>query len=192
MAPIELHFERKEKYKYSTPRRRNRIIAHAIDGVKIPRIAELANCSVEHVRGVKKRWRHQDGGKSKPGRGRKPLLTERDKRAVMRIINRNPFIQMASLLRESGLECTGTCLTNFLKKAGVKHGVAAQRPFLTEDDARRRFRWSSEYKDKALAFWRRVAFSDECTVERGQGQRRVWAWRPGSKLPLLLPPGQSL
>jgi transposase len=184
MSPPKLDFSPKEKNKHSTPRRRNRIVQCVKLGLSARNAAEECGVTVSHVRGTLRRWKHQNGGISKPGRGRPSALSDRDKRAIIREIEVNPFIQNSKLLEYAGLTCSETTLTRYVKLQGFKHTWAAQRPYLTAENAESRYRWALAHRHYDLAFWRTVVFSDECSVQRGQGQQRVWTFRPhGNYIP---------
>ena len=58
------------------------------------------------------------------------------------------------------------------------HFQAARRPYLTEEAAENRFEWAMQHRDLPLAFWRRVLFTDESTVERSDGQKVSSVFRP--------------
>lgn len=51
-----------------------------------------------------------------------------------------------------------------------------KRPRLIEDHAKARLAWCIERKDWTIEDWKRVIFSDECSVERGAGKRPRWVW----------------
>jgi hypothetical protein len=92
MAIIPSSPFKKAKFKHSTPRRRNRIVARYSSGVSAKAVAAHEGVEEVHVRGVVKRFRTQDYGISRPGRGRPPKLTERDKRALLREVAKDPFV----------------------------------------------------------------------------------------------------
>ncbi|KAG5950513.1 hypothetical protein E4U58_001596 [Claviceps cyperi] len=57
------------------------------------------------------------------------------------------------------------------------HRKAAQRPFLTEEHAQLRLQFALKCRDKPLAWFRRVLWTDECAVARGDRQIQAWVWR---------------
>lgn len=178
MAVVPSSPIKKAKYKHSTPRRRNRIAARYESGLKAKAVAFHEGVTEDHVRGVIKRFRLQDYGVSRPGRGRPPKLNERDKRAILREIAKNPFVQIETLRRLTCPHVGRTCLSDYLKKEGISHHLAITRPYLTAEHAAERYVWSIEHVDKPVSYWRKVLFTDESTVERGAGARRVWVFRP--------------
>jgi len=92
MAPIPSSPIKKAKFKHSTPRKRNRIVARYNSGLTAKAVAHYEGVSEVYVRGVIKRFQAQDYGISKPGRGRLPKLSERDKRLILRKVAIDPFI----------------------------------------------------------------------------------------------------
>ena len=185
MAPISPKPAPKPPYVHSTPRKRNRIVGSIQTSLKYREVAEIEGVSFEHVKGVLRRYRAQDYGVSRRGRGRPPALSERDRRLLLRTIDQDPFIHINDLLRESGLTCSRTTLTRSLEKWGIKHARSRQRPFLTEQAAQARYRFSLEHQEKPFSFWRTVLFTDECSVERGCGQKEKWVFRPNGKFDTL-------
>jgi transposase len=168
----------KPKGIHSTPRRRSRIYGRYVSGVTAKAVAVHEDVEPAHVYGVVRRYLFQDYGISRPGRGRPLALSERDKRAILREVNADPFISIQEIRRTCVPHVSRTTITRHLIKWGIKHRLAATRPFLTEQAAARRLEWAREHRDKPLAFWRRVCFSDETTTERGRGRERRWVFLP--------------
>ena len=71
-------------------------------------------------------------------------------------------------------------MPRILEKCGIKHWRAARRPFLTREVAALRSAlrlvWAKEHLEWTQEQWDKVIFSDECSVERGTKERRVWVW----------------
>lgn len=185
MAPIPSSPVKKAKFKHSTPRRRNRIVAYYNSGVTAKAVAVKEGVSESHVRGVVRRFTAQDYGISRPGRGRPPKLTERDRRAILREVAKDPFIQIETLRRSACPHVSRTCLSNYLKKEKISHHLAVTRPYLSAEHAAGRYAFAIEHSDKDIAFWRTVLFTDESTVDRGGSRRRAWVFRPKGKIPTL-------
>lgn len=64
-----------------------------------------------------------------------------------------------------------------LAKEGIKKWSAKKRPKLTEDLAPGRLRWALCYADWTEEDWKRVIWSDECSVEKSKDPRIVWVFR---------------
>ena len=63
-------------------------------------------------------------------------------------------------------------IARILEKCGIKHWRAARRPFLTPEVAAVRLAWAKEQLEWTQQ-WDKIIFSDECSVERGTGGRRI-------------------
>ena len=58
----------------------------------------------------------------------------------------------------------------------LRKWIQKKRPYLTADHARARLDWAQAYKLYTLEDWKRVIWSDECTIERGVGIKPVWTF----------------
>jgi hypothetical protein len=38
-------------------------------------------------------------------------------------------------------------------------------------------KWATKYDGMPLSFWKRLAWSDECSIERGKGGQIQWVFR---------------
>ena len=47
---------------------------------------------------------------------------------------------------------------------------------LSEEDAQKRIEWARKYQNFTYLQWRRVRWSDECSIELGKGQKPTWVF----------------
>jgi len=130
MAPIPSSPIKKAKFKHSTPRKRNRIVARYNSSLTAKAVAHHEGVSEMHVRGVIKHFQSQDYGISKPNRNQPPKLSKRNKRLILHKVTINPFIQIETLQRRYYGHVGKTCLTTYLKKQNISHTLATTHPFL--------------------------------------------------------------
>ena len=52
------------------------------------------------------------------------------------------------------------------------------RPELLLEHAEKRLEWAETYAGYTPTDWWLVIWSDECSVERGDGVRPIWTWNP--------------
>jgi transposase len=130
-----------------------------------------------------KRWNEGKAVASKARSGRPRKLDARDIRAILRIVRRSPRVEYAELILEArGLAnlVSRSTIYRILKKAGITNWVARKRPQLSPKDARNRLQWARwarlELRQDPQFFYK-VKFSDECSVVRGSGRKRVWVFR---------------
>lgn len=165
------------KKEYSIAQR-NRIITARRYGISVAQIAADEGVTPRAVYGIVQRYTDQDEGKSRPRSGRPPALSERDKRAISREITRDPFISNRDLHHLTGLQCSIDTLITYLRSKGIMHTHALTRPKLTPLHAENRLKFARQYANRSEDFWKRWIFSDETTIERGQGIKRPWVWAP--------------
>ena len=55
------------------------------------------------------------------------------------------------------------------------------RPEIKEEHANQRLTWANRYAYFTPEDWNRVKWSDECSVERGEGIRPIWTFRKPSE-----------
>jgi transposase len=124
--------------------------------------------------------RHE--GASLPRTPRKKSYTEADERILLRHVRLNPKDTYAKIKIACGLACSKSTLRKILKEHGITNWRAKRRPFLTEKNAAARLKWCLERQHWLAEDWALVVWSDECSVERGRGQRDEWVFRtPGQK-----------
>lgn len=60
---------------------------------------------------------------------------------------------------------------------GIRKWRQLSRLELTVQHARQRLLWVKEYESYSSADFRRIIWSDKCTVERGVGKEAVWTFK---------------
>ena len=69
-----------------------------------------------------------------------------------------------------------------MKEHHISKWIAAQRPRLSEEIAHLRLQWALAYKDWTILAWKKVIWSDECSIEKSADPRQIWVFRtPGEK-----------
>lgn len=161
---------------HHSPHKRTKIVHQFLSGVSAKAIAAKFDLTPRAVYGITQRYKHQKSAKSNPRSGRPPLLNERAKRHIFRLIEQDPFIKNTDLCSQAGLGCSIITLTRFLRKEGIQHFKALQRPKLTPQVAAKRLAFARLHIRKPLSWWRRVIWSDETTVVKGVGGCRGWVF----------------
>jgi len=110
-------------------------------------------------------------------------LTEDDRDHIYETIQQNPSILVADLLAEVDYKVKRTSIWRLTHEMGLRKWRKMQRPTLTPLSAEKRLTWARRYEHFTSEDWARVYWSDECTIERGIGQRREWTFtRPKDQL----------
>jgi hypothetical protein len=64
-----------------------------------------------------------------------------------------------------------------LAKSGIRKWRAAEKPGLTEEHAQLRKEWAERYAGWTVDDWRKVVWSDECSVARAADPSKGWVFR---------------
>ena len=163
---------------HKTPRQGSRIYTLIKSGMVSSEVAKLEGVIPSTCRGIVTRFKKQDDGVTNTRTGRPPILSPQDRRAILRAVAKDPFMAISDLQKDHASDVSPSTLRRFLKKEGIMHVQAARRPYLTEEAAENRFEWAMQHRDLPLAFWRKVLFTDESTVERSDGQKVSSVFRP--------------
>ncbi|KAM7188478.1 hypothetical protein V8F33_010628 [Rhypophila sp. PSN 637] len=89
--------------KHYSPHKRTRIAVGAQNGKSKYQIAAEEGCSPGSVHGITKRYRVQQSAVALPRSGRPKILTEYDKRHILRLIDQDPFISNTEIKTQAGL-----------------------------------------------------------------------------------------
>lgn len=126
------------------------------------------------------RYHETGAGTSRPRSGRPPILTDRDKRHIVRIVRSNRQ-QSAKQLQNNFVQSSGTVASlatvkRALHEAGYYSRVAARKPLISEKNRRDRLQWCDRHKEWTDEQWKKVIWSDESrfTLFRSDGRIRVW------------------
>lgn len=133
---------------------------------------------------------------SRSGRPRK--LNEEDIEKIDDMIDQNPRVLIEDLLEGVSNKVKRTSIWRLMHEQGRRKWLVLDRPALTPEHAAARLRWALEYQHFTPTEWNRVFWSDECTVERGIGERREYTFTPRNQQirkrdvrPVLMPGKQT-
>ncbi len=146
-------------------------------GLTNEHIGRLTNCTPGTVATTLQLNTLRKNGETRPRSGRPPILTRGDKRLILRIIQRNPKLTYAALKIETGLTVSKSTLYRMFKDEGISNWLVKKRPLITPEVAVKRLQWAKKYRNWTWDEWRKIIWSDECSLERGKGGRRVWVFR---------------
>jgi transposase len=133
--------------------------------------------------------------------GRPRVTSDRDDRALQRLVTRMPFATSPVLKQHWLLNrrlSTGT-VRNRLKSAGLKSRRVIKRPLLADRHRRTRLGWCLVRRGWNLRTWRKIHWSDESQflLHVTDDQMRVWrhkniAYTPGNIQPTVHYGGSSV
>jgi len=113
--------------------------------------------------------------------GRPRILTDRDKRHIVRIVRSNRQ-QTTQQIRNNFVESSGTVVSfatvrRALWEAGYNSRVAARKPLISPKNRKDRVQWCRDHKTWDNEDWKTVIWSDESRYTLFMNDRRVHVWR---------------
>lgn len=178
MAPTTPKPRPNPRRKEYSPHTRGRIFTAADKGTKIKDIANEFKVPIGSVNGIIKRYRTQAKGCSRHRSGRPGILSERDKRHILRALNTNPFLSALEIKDNCGILASRSTISENIKETGLGHWKALRRVKLTPEQAAKRLEFCRLYERKTVDWWKGVIFSDETSIQRGCGDYTKWVWCP--------------
>lgn len=138
-------------------------------------IAEEAGCSQSSV--SKHINREAKGRKNC---GQKKCTSDRDHRALVKIVKKNPFKNVGEIHKEwtaAGVSASRSTTKRRLKDMGFNCRIPRVKPLLTKKQREKRLTWAKEKKSWTAAEWSKVMFSDESKFCISFGNRGPRVWR---------------
>ena len=110
------------------------------------------------------------------GRGRKYLLSEREKRIVMRSVSVNPLKTCREIVEEQKLKVSAKTVSRVLKKGDFRSRIQKRKPFISKANRKKRLDFAKKYAHMPLSFWKKIVWSDESKFElyKQKMKRKVW------------------
>ena len=95
----------------------------------------------------------------------------------------NPHIQIPDLLKEVDHAVKKRALQYLCRGLGRRKWKQRRRPELKPEHAVKRLEWARRHEHFTVENWKRIKWSDECSIERGKGIQPIWTFlRPSEQL----------
>jgi transposase len=146
------------------------ITLHNIN-IKNVDIARQMNRGESTIRAVINRWRDSKKFSSAHRSGRPQKLGERDARRLMLIVKRNRKATLEDIHQDLRLNVHKETIGRKLRKLHFRSRKAIRKPFISKKNAKARRLWSKLHLGWTLKDWKRVIWSDECSIQLWQGSR---------------------
>jgi transposase len=151
------------------------------EGYSHREIAEKIGKGKSYVTKTLKRYNETGTIDRKAGSGRPKLLSEKDRRLILKKVDEEPKIsaaKLANIVSEATgkMPCPQT-MRNLLNEEGFHGSPARKVPLLSKKNVLDRFRITSIWSLKTLSFWDRIMFSDETKFNLISSDGRVMAWK---------------
>jgi transposase len=129
------------------------------------------NMGESTIRAVINRWADSKKFNSAHRGGRPQKLGEREARRLTLIVKRNRKATLNDIHRDLHLNVHKETVGRKLRKLDLRSRKAIRKPFISKKNAKARRLWSKSRLGWTLKDWKRVIWSDECSIQLWQGSR---------------------
>lgn len=103
-----------------------------------------------------------------PGRGRKPVTSNVDDRALIRYVKSNPAVTIQNVYNQINKfrsnKISKTTIRRRLHERNIKTFVVRKQPHISEKNRRLRLQFALDHVNKPIEFWRSILWTDETAI----------------------------
>jgi transposase len=165
-----------KKRKELTPKKRGAIVGARLCGVPATKVANILKVPITTVYSTVKADLLRDEGNTRKRTGRPIKYTDREVRALVRYVRRNPKDTYQQVRNAFGWKYANHTLQRMLEPSGITNWRCRRQPFLTEKTACLRYNWCRARKHWTFDDFAKHMWSDEYSAERGKGGVREWVF----------------
>jgi transposase len=126
------------------------------------------------------KWKREGTTTMKPQPGRPRLMTDRDRRALKKVICESPQTSSETITREfhstTNFPASTVTVRRELRGMGFHGQAAVHKPNISPVNAKRRLKWCKERCHWTLDNWKCVIWSDESFYTMWWPNGSVWVW----------------
>ena len=107
------------------------------------------------------------------------VISEDEREALFEAITLTPEMTHEALQAQEAPNASVRSIKRLLQEMNIRKWKRLKRPALTQRYATARLNWAQRYRLFSYLNWRRVRWSDECSVEIGKGRKLEWVFVKG-------------
>jgi len=163
------------------------IIALLDNDTRYAEIARQSQLPANTVRDFALRYRATGTHENQPRSGRPRNSTAAEDQEITEFTLGHTRLNHVQLKEQSGSNLSSRTIRRRLKQRGIRKWKAANCARLTPITAAGRLEWALIHADWTLEEWRKIAWSDEVSVEKGKDPNAVWVFRRSGEHEKYLP-----
>lgn len=146
------------------------MVADYKNGIKVSEIAKKYNCHRNSILYQLKKKNKIGTLNTVQRKGRKRVTSKREDSTIRRIIEQNPsssindVVKDFNLLRPENNKISYSTIERRLKEANYKTYTMGKQFYISKKNKKIRLQFATEYFNKSLDFWKKILWTDECTV----------------------------
>ena len=140
-------------------------------------ISSITSTPVTTVKSVYSHYIKHSTTNSLKRSGRPPIISERDTRALLRLIEANRKITLTQIQLSWPSKLSICTIRRIIHKLGLRSCHPRKKPHLNEKHKKDRLKWAMERKNWGVEDWKKIIWTDESSVEIGKNSTVVKVWR---------------
>jgi transposase len=176
MEEEPVHVRRKKRGKDLDEVQCGGIITSRRLGVSVKKISKVYKKSRAAIYKVLTKYKVHEVLGRKPGGGRKRKTTKQQDRRILRAVKKDRKITGEEIRESLELDVSDRTIRRRINESGeFKSYWATKKPFINENNRKKRVEWCMQHRDWTVEQWRSVIWSDESPfVLRFNKKVRVW------------------
>ena len=118
---------------------------------------------------------------SLPWSGTLRVTNEDERDSLLETVTIDLAISHETLRDQEALNASIRSVKRLLQEMHIQKWIRLKRLALTPQHAEKRCTWAQRYRYFSYLNWRRVWWSNECSVQLGKGKKLEWVFIPGGK-----------
>jgi transposase len=160
---------------------RGLVIGCHISKKSVTDIATLLKLHKSTVGDVVMKWKREGTTTTKPRLGRPRLMTDRDRRALQKVVRETRQISSETFTCElrSATNCpASTVIVRRELRVMEFHGsAAAHKPNISPVNAKCLLKWCKELRQWTVNNWKHMIWGDESRYIMWRSDGKIWVWR---------------
>ena len=180
VAINEMIAGKKKHRKETSEVQRAAIVAYADVSLTHTKIAKVMSIAQSTVSRIIKRVTTGHNLKNKTRTGRPKKLSKGDERFLLGLVESQPIVTakiLADTLKLRGVNVSPETIRRTLVRHNLHARVVKKKPLLTAKHKQDRLEFAMNHKDKPIAFWKNILWSDESKFQLKSSKRRLFCYR---------------
>ena len=141
------------------------IVGRMQEGANAIDLAQEYNVHKSIIYRIVKHWKKAGTCENKHRSGCPEILSEREKRCIIKDVLKKPRITLGELADNNQLNVSEDTIQRVLTSRNLYSHIPAHKPYLTTEQEKVRLIWCKIRQNWTKVKWREIIFSDESTFE---------------------------